>query len=301
MVQPILGKIENRVGYDSFSPLIKSEFPPRTVSHYGFLLSPLDNQPLLIDVLLVVPQKGIIAIMFGDPRQNESLQNKADEILIQLQQLLISNKELRKGIKLKFDIPVVTFHPDGELEKIYPNEDSFSTVKLLLDSLPDIDESLFKYINESLDAMASTKPAKPRKSIQEANSRGYKIKAIEKEVANLDEWQKKAAYEVPDQPQRIRGLAGSGKTVVLALKAAYLHTLEPDADILVTFYSRALIQQFKSLVENFFSKINRNGSVDWDKLSIIPAWGSNYTEDSKGFYSVLCDNLDVPPPKLQSC
>ena len=51
----------------------------------------------------------------------------------------------------------------------------------------------------------------------------------------MDEWQKKATLEVPDGPQRIRGLAGTGKTIVLALKAAYLHTQHPEWNILVTF------------------------------------------------------------------
>lgn len=46
---------------------------------------------------------------------------------------------------------------------------------------------------------------------------------------------KKAAFEIPEGPQRIRGLAGSGKTIVLALKAAYLHTQYPDMKIAVTF------------------------------------------------------------------
>ena len=35
----------------------------------------------------------------------------------------------------------------------------------------------------------------------------------------MDKWQRTATYEIPNKPQRIRGLAGSGKTIVLALKA----------------------------------------------------------------------------------
>jgi Resolvase, N terminal domain len=42
------------------------------------------------------------------------------------------------------------------------------------------------------------------------------MKIIEREIANLDRWQKRAAIETPKGPQRIRGLACSGKTIVLA-------------------------------------------------------------------------------------
>ena len=62
---------------------------------------------------------------------------------------------------------------------------------------------------------------------------------------------KRAAFEIPDGPQRIRGLAGSGKTVVLALKAAYLHSQHPSWHIAVTFYTRALAQQYKEMITNF--------------------------------------------------
>ena len=68
--------------------------------------------------------------------------------------------------------------------------------------------------------MASIKPQKKRENVKIEGSRGDTIKKNEKEIANLDHWQKKAALEIVDGTQRIRGLAGSGKTIVLALKAA---------------------------------------------------------------------------------
>lgn len=72
------------------------------------------------------------------------------------------------------------------------------------------------------------KAAKRRTRVSQKDSHGAVIQQIEKEIANLDRWQKAAAIEMPDGPQRIRGLAGSGKTVVLALKAAYLHVQRPE-------------------------------------------------------------------------
>jgi superfamily I DNA and RNA helicase len=97
--------------------------------------------------------------------------------------------------------------------------------------------------------------------VQKSNSKGAILKAIEKEIANLDQWQKKAAIEVPDGPQRVRGLAGSGKTVVLALKAAYLQAQHPDWNIVVTFHTRSLSQQFKDLIERLLWNIPETSRI----------------------------------------
>ena len=106
-------------------------------------------------------------------------------------------------------------------------------------------------MNAAIQRVGTIKPTVKRSNISHAGSRGAIIQQIEKAIANLDQWQKRAAIETPDGPQRIRGLAGSGKTIVLALKAAYLHTAFPDWDIVVTFNTRALYQQFRDLVRRF--------------------------------------------------
>ena len=42
-------------------------------------------------------------------------------------------------------------------------------------------------------------------------------------MANLDNQQSKVVIETVDGVRRIRGVAGSVKTIVIALKATYLH------------------------------------------------------------------------------
>ena len=132
---------------------------------------------------------------------------------------------------------------------------------------------------------------KQRRNVVKASSRGAIMKTIERHIANLDKWQKKAAFEVPDGPQRIRGLAGSGKTVVLALKAAYLHAQYPDWDIAVTYYTRSLSQQFSEMIANF-SREFIGDEPDWKKLHIIHAWGT-YTEE--GIYSIAVKKAGLTP------
>jgi len=111
------------------------------------------------------------------------------------------------------------------------------------------------------------------------------------EIANLDSWQKAAAIETPDGPQRIRGLAGSGKTIVLALKAAYLLGENPDWRIGVTFHTRALRQQFRQLNASLTTSRNiaRN---PMRPLLIMHSFGSQV---QKGIYAKSVAPMECSP------
>ena len=95
------------------------------------------------------------------------------------------------------------------------------------------DKKSFPYINTVIESLVNLKP-KRKRDIKDEASLGAIVRDIEKQIANLDAYQKKAALEISNGPQRIRGLAGSGKTIILALKAAYLHTAFPDKKICIT-------------------------------------------------------------------
>src|SRR3546814_13440107 len=72
-------------------------------------------------------------------------------------------------------------------------------------------------------------------------------------------------------------LAGSGKTIVLALKAAYLHTQYPNWRIAVTFHTRARKGQFRRLINHLC--IEQSGEEpDWTKIRGINAWGAPISE-----------------------
>lgn len=86
-------------------------------------------------------------------------------------------------------------------------------------------------------------------------------------------------------------MAGSGKTVVLALKAAYLHSQHPDWNIAVTFYTRSLSQQYKDMITNFSYEFM--GDIpNWDKLQILHAWG---TTSEPGIYSEIAKRKNIIP------
>lgn len=121
---------------------------------------------------------------------------------------------------------------------------------------------------------------------------GAAIRVLEKEIALLDTEQTKVAHQIPPGPQRIRGLAGTGKTVLLAMKAANIHGFDPDARILFTFNTQSLYNQAERLITNFY-RLNNAGNVpDWSRLHIRHGWGGSARA---GVYSDLCARQGVQP------
>lgn len=144
--------------------------------------------------------------------------------------------------------------------------------------------------------------------IQKANglskSMGIKIKepvsnlrdAItinENKIYLLDDDQLDAAMTLSEGCQRIRGLAGTGKTIVLSMKAARLHALYPDAKILYTFYTQSLYKQITRLVSIFYKKLTGEElNTDNQNLKIRHSWGGKV---KKGVYSDCCKKVNVRP------
>lgn len=122
---------------------------------------------------------------------------------------------------------------------------------------------------------------------------GSKAKLID-EMNNIIEKhdcnQMNAIMEDPKGIQRIRGMAGSGKTVVLARKAVELHTIHPDWNIVVTYYTRTLKTQLYNLIDKFYMTRNDGRHPDFSKLKIMHAWGSS---SSDGLYYDICKNMEI--------
>lgn len=95
-------------------------------------------------------------------------------------------------------------------------------------------------------------------------------------------------------PQIINGLAGTGKTTLLAYKAAFLHFTYPEWQILFTFQTRSQYKPLKNLIGGFFKDFC-NKEPDWNKLNLFHAWGGLSLE---GTYEDLCDKIDYIPPRI---
>lgn len=90
--------------------------------------------------------------------------------------------------------------------------------------------------------------------------------------------------------QRIRGLAGSGKTAMLALKAFHMHYRHPEWNIVITYYSRALYAQFEKILNDLANHFQRE--INPEKIRVMHAWGGR---ERAGLYYTLAQRIGMEP------
>ena len=269
--------------------------------YIGYPVVATAEESVTVDALLVTEQHGLVAFIFDehdpDLTTDEELwttrEDRQDYLFVAVENSLRRHSTLRRRRGLAIEVQTIMIVTDASPvpEHIEGEYSQTETVPLLLAQFPPLDFSYFRPLQAALQRVTTIKPPKRRARVASSDSKGAVLKKLESEIANLDQWQKRAAIESPDGPQRIRGLAGSGKTIVLALKAAYLHALNPDWTIAVTFWSRALYQQFEDLVRRF-SFEHSNDEPNWNKLRIVHAWGSR---DRSGIYREIAINTGHNP------
>lgn len=118
---------------------------------------------------------------------------------------------------------------------------------------------------------------------------------IERGLKEFDEQQEDIGIGIPDGPQQIRGIAGSGKTVLLAMKATAMHLKHPDWKIAITFNTRSLYDSIEELVDRFvahFSEGERN-----ENLEVIHGWGGRRDH---GIYYKAAQEAGIEPRDVDS-
>jgi len=284
MLDIVFGKKSNPVAIEELVKCL-TDFDADGTLYIGYPMFDSGNEAMLTDAMLITKQYGVVVFDLTSINEGdiEVVYGYQDELYRGVFQKFLSQKELLNRRQLAFEIKVISLRDDDEADE------SFSSMGNLLNKLKTFDgisEGIFKQINATIQKTDVLKPAKKRTNVTRDNSYGGVMKKIEKEIANLDSWQKKAAIESPEKPQRIRGLAGSGKTIILAMKAAYLHAFEEDKRIVVTFQSRTLYQQFKRLIEKFYFD-HKKDEPDYSYLTVQHAWGGA----EQGVYSEICKHL----------
>ena len=239
-----------------------------------------------VDALLVCRQCGVV-IFDLEMSADDDIEHKIvllDELYNNMEARLKRYSYLSNRRKLQVPINVISYAPRCrvETEDILISEEA---VREYLAALSwDESNDYYTRLLEAIQMISQIKKRGHRLNLQNDFSRGSKLKALENQISCLDKEQSKAVIETVEGVQRIRGLAGSGKTIVLALKVAYLYTMYEDKVIAVTFNSRALKGQFVQLITNFIIE-NTNEEPDWDRIRIIHAWGSRNAE---GLYFNFC-------------
>ncbi|MDR4498718.1 MAG: ATP-binding domain-containing protein [Candidatus Scalindua sp.] len=257
-----------------------------------------------IDAIWLTPTKGIIVFDLVEGLNVGEFQDRQDEAANFLEAKLRAHRELISRRKLLVPIHTLTFAPalsHSKDDTVYP----LSTQNDLPKSIQQINDwqiegtDIFRKTLSAIQSISTIRKSRTKRQIKRIDSRGAKLKRLEDSIATLDAQQGKAVVETVEGVQRIRGLAGSGKTIVLALKAAYLHAQHPDWRIAVTFNTRSLKGQFRRLINTFC--IEQTGEEpDWEKIRIVNAWGAPGKESRNGLYYEFCKVHDVAYYDFQS-
>lgn len=265
----------------------------------------IDHKP---DILILSRNCGILAIKLISSVQSEreATQNLIgmDESLNQFCSILIGrllkSKALRKNrSQLSMPVTPIIFCDNSKADRIFDDSDSevISSVQALfelLDTLEQdpIDDASFDEARSVIEgAKALTRSNKRIVENPEKHLAANALANLESEIANFDQKQRTAALITINGPQRIRGLAGSGKTVILAMKAAHLHMTRPNDKILLTFNTKSLKSSIKNLVTKFFRHY-KEVDPDWRNIHIIHGWGGT---SANGTYSDACRRAERIP------
>lgn len=185
--------------------------------------------------------------------------------------------------------------PEVSIENIYFEEDFENKIKLIVDGEK-------KYLNDTIwtnilnifsGADKLNKLARKKESIE---IKAGVLSEIDNFLQSFDMNQVRLMYEIPNGPQRIRGLAGTGKTIILTMRAAYLHYKNPELDIVYTFHTHSLYDYIRELIEKFYKHFS-GGEPNFKKLKIMHAWGGI---SKQGLYSYVSNILKHSPRNLTS-
>ncbi len=264
--------------------------------YIGYPIIGSPTGPVKFDALLMSKTLGLVAFDLVEGTDLGDFEARQDEIASMLDVKLKPYPKLKDGRKLKFEINVVTFAPAKNIEGIEVKAPFYlakeNNLKNILSNFQwpfaaDSEENVFGELVAAIQVVTSIRSGRQKRDPQKANSKGARLKRVDESIANLDQHQSQAVIETVEGVQRIRGLAGSGKTIILALKVAYLHSQNEDWQIAVTFNTRSLKEQFKRLITYF--TIEQTGTEpDWDKVDILNAWGGPGDRERDGIYHKFC-------------
>lgn len=256
------------------------------ILYLGYPILYTAGESLTMDALWISKEYGVIGFDLYDGHSNESRSEIQDALYGKIKSFLIQYPQLNQRRDFCVYIEVITFNSSVNIrnieEKTVHNPADLNKIITELPAWPH--PNLFETVLSIVQTIINLRNKNARLYVKKENSRGAKLLKLENRISTLDKEQEKAIIESFEGIQRIRGLAGSGKTIILSLKAAYLHATKKDWRIGVTFGTRALKNQFTDLIERFV--VEKKGELpDWGNIRIVQAWGS---PSSDGIYYEYC-------------
>lgn len=265
---------------------------------FGYPLIATPEAKFGVDATFLSANNGVVLFDLVEGSKIGAYHERQDDLANKIEARLKIHRDLVRRRQLLVPVVVVTFAPGVDDLSRYRQDDYLlanadTLANVLADQdWPDADDRLFRAALSAIESLSSIRKSRIKREVKRPDSRGAKLKQLEDSIATLDHRQNRAVIETVEGVQRIRGLAGSGKTIVLALKAAYLHSQYPDWRIAVTFHTRSLKGQFRRLINNFC--IEQTGEEpDWTKIRVVNAWGAPGGDDRDGIYHEFCRTAGV--------
>lgn len=265
--------------------------PPETIVYFKFPLYSGDLEDSIVQahVLVLSPKHGVLCILCKSSKTvnlSPEEREKQDDVYLNIEKRLKIRKELRQGLNLKIPLRIFVVNSpsrnDNDIEYVDIND-----LKSFFDNncIDSITPEMYNIIQGCIEGTGRITRKKDRVKSAQINSKADILNKIQNEETVFDIKQKEVALQIIDGPQRIRGLAGSGKTIILAMKAALFHLNNPDKEILYTYYTKSLHDTIKNLIERFFKDFSDNRTPDWHKIHILHGWGG---KGVAGVYSSAC-------------
>lgn len=269
--------------------LLSSELRGELFVGYPVMASPEGRYA--IDALLVSPDVGLVSFDLVEGTELGKYSERQDDAFNKLRARLLTHRDLVRNRDLLVPINTVTYAPalaDGPQDPQTPVL-TRSTLVAGLETLEwrKADDASFTRALSAIQSISSIRRPASAREPSLPDSRAAKLHAVEESISTLDRLQSKAVIETVEGVQRIRGLAGSGKTIVLALKAAYLHSQHPDWRIAVTFNTRSLKAHFTRLINNFCIE-QTSEEPNWERLRVVNSWGAPGGPERDGIYHEFC-------------
>lgn len=251
-----------------------------------------EEEVMLSQVLLLSQQHGLVIFgaysgSYGDGLSGlHTLISQTDSVFSQVYSKLVKSNRLRRTrTVLAFETDAAVFAPEAPIQDRQDDETkvliSLAAVSNFLNErrmAQPLSAELFSEITSVVEGSKGLIRAKERKTDAFGpTSKVALVKQLEEEIRRFDREQRLCYMTEVFGPQRITGLAGSGKTVVIAMQAALAHLKNPEARIAVTFYTKSLYQHIKQLITRFYRQFD-DRDPDWDQLRILHAWGGQVNE-----------------------
>lgn len=297
-----LGNIDDTFKYDIIEKIIQKfieKYPnvdAEAYLGYPIYVEEYSNRRICVDLALLT-KRGVFIFNILKTAVTDYAKLQ-DEIYMKVESKFKKQSMLVEHRKLCFDFYTITY-AEEKMGGISENPLAFSVDDIMnfIDELmqeKEFSDDLFKKIISGIQEAYGINNYIEREGVREG-SKAFAINEMKKLIEKYDSAQMEAILSDTTGIQRIRGMAGSGKTIILARKAVELHTAHPDWDIVVTYSTRSLREQFVRLINKFYSAKNDGAKYDESKLKIMHAWGS---ANSIGTYYDICLRHGISPLNL---